>query len=97
MCVQNKQPQLSLLNYFCHSKHVCSNQAANCFLVYSATFNTKRVYSNQVRGCFFVYLISFVIRKVYVQNKGRLPFGLLIINKYYTPKMFLLRILLKLR
>ena len=46
--------QLSLVSYIVISKHMCSNQAGGCFLVYSATFVIQEhVSSNKVVDCFF--------------------------------------------
>ena len=48
--------------------------------------------SKELKDSFLVYNLLFVIRKMRVRTSGELLFSLLIINKYYTPKMFLLRI-----
>ena len=65
----------SLLSYFFNTKNMCSKQAENCFLVYSATFVIqKHVCSNQAGGCFLGYSVTFAIRKMYVQNKREAAF-----------------------
>ena len=56
------------------------------FLVYSVTFIMENMCVQKKRQA------AFVMRKMYIQSK-REAFSLLINNKNYTPKMFLLRIL----
>ena len=51
------------------------------------------MFSKQARYFFLVYSATFVIQNICIQTKRKAAFSLLIVNKYYTPKMFLQRIL----
>ena len=73
------------------------NQTGGCVFVYSATFVIrKHMCSNQAGGCFLGHSATFIIPKYLCSNQtGDCFFSLLIMNKYYTSKILLLRIFIK--
>ena len=79
-------------HFYLHSKAVGQLYKHLVFCVYSYASFTNAM--NLMRTSFMDGpLAIFVIRKRVFKTSGRLLFSLLITNKYYTPKMFLLRIL----
>ena len=103
ICVQNKRGlSFSFLSYFYSTKNVCLKKMGPAFfssLSYFCNSETCLIKSSG-RLLFLVYSVNFVIQKdVYIQwkcifkRKWRLYFSLLMINRYYTPKIFLLQVL----
>ena len=86
--------KLSSLSYLCNTKNMCSKQEGNCFLVHSVTFVNKTcVFKSSGRLLFSLFGYFCNTKHVCSKQEGGCFFSLLMINKYYTTKMFLLRIL----
>ena len=94
-CLVHESKLIQLLLWF---GNMCvENQTGGCVFFYSATFVIrKHVCSNQAGGCFLDHSATFIIGKYLCSNQaGGCFFSLLIINKYYTSKILLLRIFIK--